>query len=61
MSVGTITDPNTGETFANVDDLLNLFRDIKEHPEKYNKEAVVTLIGQLAGKIAIRQEIEKPF
>jgi len=61
MNVGTITSEE--ETFANVDDLIYLFLDIKEHPEKYNKDAVITFIGQLAGKIPIKKkmEIDRPF
>ena len=61
INVATLTDP-TGETFANVDDLLALFRDIKDNPENYNKDAVVRFIGQLAGKIPIEKETSRiPF
>ena len=61
MNVRTIADPNTGETFADVNDLVYLFRDIKEHPEKYDRDAVITLIGEIAGKIPIKKEPERPF
>jgi len=60
MKIRKLRNPD-GRTFANIDDMISLFKDIKENPEKYNQEAVVTVIGQLAGKIPIEKEIENPF
>lgn len=59
MNVGILKSPD-GETFANINDLIALFKDVKEHPEKYDKGAVVTLIGQLAGSIK-KEEPKNPF
>ena len=60
MKVRTIRDPETGKTCADVRDLIALFKDIREHPDKYDQDLVVTVIGQLAGKIPI-EIVDRPF
>ena len=60
MKVPTFSDQN-GETYVNIEDLIALFEDIKKNPKNYKKKAVINLIGQLAGKIPLKPEIERPF
>lgn len=59
--VHIIKNNDTGETYADIKDLIALFKDIKEHPENYKQEIVVKMIGQLAGKIPIEKEPIRPF
>ena len=59
MNIGILRDPYKDKTYAKVDDLIELLKDIREHPENYNQDAVVKLIEQLTGKIPIEPEI--PF
>ena len=62
MKIRKLRHPD-GRVFANIDDMISLFKDIRENIEKYNREAVVTVIGKLAGKISIEEEkkTENPF
>lgn len=61
MNIGTLRDPNTGETYADVYDLIELFKDIRNHPEKYDQDLVISLIGQIFKKIPIEPKVEIPF
>ena len=61
VKVRKLYDPYKQQTFANVEDLFALFKDAKEHPEKYDKEVITRLAEEVTGKKQIEPTIERPF
>ncbi len=59
MKIRKIYDPYKQQTFANVEDLLALFKDVKAHPEQYNEASVTRLAEEVLGKKPITTE--RPF
>ncbi len=60
VKVRKIYDPYKQITYANVDDLLALLKDAKEHPEQYDQKAIIRLCEELMGK-KHEPMVEKPF
>lgn len=58
--IGTLRDPNSGEVFADIDDVIALLRDAREHPEKYD-EATITRLAEEAMEKKREPTIERPF
>ena len=61
MKIRKLYDPYKQQTFANVEDLLALFKDAREHPEKFtegNKESTRRLAQEILGK---SPDPERPF
>jgi len=61
VKIHTLQNPYEDKTYAKVDDLIELFKDIQELPENYNQDAIIKFIGQLAGKMPIEPETPNPF
>jgi hypothetical protein len=61
MNIGTIRDPNSGEVFADIDDLIALFKDAREHPDKYDEIVITRLAEEATGKKKVEAPIERPF
>lgn len=60
MKIRKIYDPYKQQTFANLEDLLAFFKDVKEHSEQYNEAAVARLAEEILGKTP-QPIIERPF
>ena len=58
MKIRKLYDPYKQQTFANVEDLLSFFEDVKAHPEKYNESFIRRLAEDVLGKTP---QVEKPF
>ncbi len=57
MKIRKLYDPYKQQTFANVEDLLAMFKDAKEHPENYDEKTITRLAEEVMGK----QQMERPF
>jgi len=60
MTVGILRDPNSGEVYADVTDLIAMLKDALEHPEKYDEEVVTRLAEEAMGKKK-EPTMERPF
>ena len=58
--IGTLRDPNSGEVFADIDDLIAFFKDAREHPDKYDQAAITRLAEEAMGKKK-EPTMERPF
>ena len=61
LKVRKLYDPYKQQTFANVEDLIALFEDAREHPDKYSerdKASTRRLASEILGQAP---EPERPF
>ena len=58
--IGTLRDPNSGEVFADIDDLIAFLKDARGYPDKYDQAAVIRLAEEAMGKKR-EPTIERPF